>query len=169
MKEKCVFFMSSTILRHTLISFCDSFQSSIDLAAWEAVTRSYMTVWIKLGFDKMWAIRMIFCLLANKHLSKTISGITDTLINLISVCLPFFLFFPFLRLSFLPSFFPSLLSFLHSFLFSVLLSILSLNLFEVVSKTLQIFSHRDRTVSNFHRNSRKKKQYEASATTVTCG
>lgn len=167
MKEKCVFFMSYTNLRHTLISFCDSFQSSIDLAAWEAVTRSYMTVWIKLRFDKMWAIRMIFCLLANKHLSKTISGITDTLINLTSVCLPFLLSFP---PSFLSTFllsFPPLFSSLISFFCPYYLLIYFD--FEVVSKTLQIFSHRDRTVSNFHRNSRKKNQYEASATTVTCG
>lgn len=184
MKEKCVFFMSSTNLKHIFISFGDSFQSSIDLVAWEVVTRGLMTVWIKLGFDKMRAIRMIFFAysLINtwvKHYQELL-----TLVNLISVCLPFphssFLLLSF-RSSFPPlflsTFFLSLPPLLSSFIF--FLSFLPYFLFiyfdfEVVSKILQrevegTFRHGDRTVSNFHRDSRKKKQYEASATTVTMG
>lgn len=149
--KKHVFFMSSTNLRHILISFCDSFQSCIDLVAWEAVTGSYMTAWIKLGFDKMWTIRMIFCLLANKHLSKTIS------IWYLSAYLSFSSFLSSVLPFHLPSFLPSSLFFPHFFFLSFFPYYLLIYFdFEVVSKTLQIFSHRDRTVSNFHRNSRKK-------------
>lgn len=127
-------------------------------ALWQCGLSWGLTKWEQSGW-------FFFCLLANKHLSKAISGITD--ISQFDICLPTFpsFFFPSLLSFFLPFYLLSFLApLLSSFIF--FLSFLPYFLliyfdFEGVSKILQrevegTFRHGDRTVCNFHGNSKKK-------------